>query len=183
MGQMGVTLALIVTSGYRFLGELLMSTVVVASTATSASADYTGQSFTPNVPGPNGTGSIGSATSATLSSITFGYPTSDTDDRAVTAYVHSEALDDPSDVKNLATLVSTSTGTSDANGTFGSGTYSRTFTFPGDTLQVSQKYYIYFAQDQIVCDQPDTPYSGGDALDIYGDPTDECLQFSVSMTV
>jgi hypothetical protein len=158
-----------------------MSIVVVANNSSFGSSDHVGQSFTPNNPGPNGTGSVGSATVATVASITLGYPISDTENRAATIYIHSGALDDPSDVTNPATLVSSSIGTSDANGTFGSGTYSRTYRFSQGTLQVSQQYHIYFSDIQTVSYQVDTPYSGGVALDPYGDPTDQCLQFMVTM--
>ena len=127
--------------------------------------DLGGQSFTPNVPGPNGTGTPGTATQVFLRSISLGYPNSNTALRTGKIFVYAQELTDPDQIGQLDYLVGQS-GTQVIDGTdlFGSGTYYRKFSITAG-LVPSSKYFIYFEDYQSLRYKGSSPYSGGYAQD------------------
>jgi hypothetical protein len=144
-----------------------------------------GQSFVPNLAGPNGSGSPGSATSVNLGSITIGFPSASIEIRPTQCFVYSEMLDDQSEVGQAEGRVGVSTGTDDSWTPFGSGTYARTYNFSNPTtLDPTMTYYIYFAacDEQKVTYVMPNPYNGGTAWDTDFDTGPWSLQFQVAMT-
>jgi hypothetical protein len=139
-----------------------------------------GQSFTPNVAGPGGSGNPGSATHVQLSSVVLGYLDSDTSERAATCYVYSVELTEEDQISSPANLVATSQSTSDGVA-FGSGTYSRTYNFSEQFLSVSSRYYVYFSSAQNSNANNTGPYTGGQLYDSDMLATTETAQFLVNM--
>src|SRR5207237_849833 len=121
-----------------------MTAFSVGSLSTSGNATLAGQSFTPNVPGPNGSGSPGSATQVTLVAITFGFPSSDQSHWPGNCYLFSQPLDDPT-LAAETTENRIAVNSDFVSGDLGSGTYSRKFNFQGATLNTGGVYYAYFA--------------------------------------
>lgn len=158
-----------------------MSNFSVGSVTRNHSAPMLGQSFTPNVAGPGGSGSPGTAAYAQLASLVLGYLSSDPTDRAETCYLYSVALESDDQIGLPANLVATSHNTADG-AAFGSGSYTRTFNFSGQWLSVTSKVYAYFSSSQNSNANNTGPYSGGQMYDADMLPTTESAQFLVNMT-
>jgi hypothetical protein len=139
-----------------------------------------GQSFTPNVAGPGGSGSPGTSTESQLVSLVLGYLSSDPDQRAETCFLYSASLASEDDIGSPTNLVATSLSTADG-AAFGAGSYSRTFGFNNESLSVSQKYYAYFSASQNANVNNTGPYAGGNMYDADMLPTTESAQFLVNM--
>jgi hypothetical protein len=161
-----------------------MSTFTVASFSYDGVSDLGGQSFTPNVPGPNGSGSPGAATQVFIRKISLGYPSANTSGRAQKLYVYSVELTDPAQIGQNDYLVAESSdnGTLDGTNLFGTGTYQRTFNFNAGALVPSSKYYFYFDVDQHLRMKGSAPYAGGNAQDDELNAlTNSSAQFQVEM--
>ena len=139
-----------------------------------------GESFAPNVAGPDGTGGPGSASSVSLETITVGYPSSDVAGRSDDCLIYSVVLDDQSEVGQNASLVGKSGSFTDGSD-FGANSNSRTYTFANVTLDPSKTYYFYFDIDQYLNYEDPSSYSGGHAwdADFFNCPGN--LQFQVTM--
>ena len=158
-----------------------MSNFSCASNSTNENSWLRGLSYTPNVQGPNGSGSPGSATTVKLVSVTVGCPTLAAAGEAPTCYVYSAPLDDPTDIGTPTNLVATSTSKT-IGSAFGSGTHSTTYAFSNQLLAVSAVYYVYVSADKSVCVDNGNPYTGGTAYDIYLDDDGTSAQFIIQMT-
>jgi hypothetical protein len=161
-----------------------MTTFTVALYSYDGVDDLGGQSFTPNVPGPNGSGSPGGATQVFIRKISLGYPSANTSERAEKLYVYSVELTDPAQIgqNDYLVAVSTDSGTLDGTNLFGSGTYQRTFSFNAGALVPNSKYYIYFDVDQHLRIKSAQPYAGGNAQDDQlNDLPNISVQFQVEM--
>ena len=138
-----------------------------------------GQGITPNVPGPNGSGTCPTSGTVSVQSVIIGFLTGDTSDRADTCYIYSIELDDPSEIGQSTGLVATSTGSTDSSGTtvFGNNTYIRTYSFSSNSLSPSTQYYVYYSAPQEVAYWDAGIYSGGnfydDWLDSYSNMTSQ----------
>jgi hypothetical protein len=154
----------------------------VGSFASNGSMDVYGQSFQPNVAGPDGVGSPGSATSVSLQSIVVGYASSITSVRAIDCYVYSAPLTDEGDIGTGTNLVAESFSYSDGSA-FGAGSFSRQFNFREGLLDPTQTYYFYFDSSQYLRVKSSSPYSGGsltdDTLTVLSSYD---IQFQVNMT-
>jgi hypothetical protein len=158
-----------------------MSNFSVGCTSRTHSLYALGQSLTPNVAGPSGTGGPGTANPVYLQSLIVGYPDSDTDNRAASCFVYSAPLDDPDKIGSPTNLVATSNSTSDGSA-FGSNSHTRTFNFLGSALNPAGKYYAYFSAVQTASCTPGSPYSGGQLYDDDMGATADCMQFLANMT-
>jgi hypothetical protein len=153
----------------------------VGSYTSSSSLAIGGQSFTPSIAGADGQGSLGSATSSHLESISIGYAAADTTNRSAQCWVYSVMLTDQSQVGQAENLVAASVSFLDGSA-FGSGSCSRTYAFSDATLNVNQTYYVYFQCDQYLRCQNPAPYSGGSAWDADFTAVPYDIQFQVKMT-
>jgi hypothetical protein len=144
-----------------------MATFTVASYSFDGVNDLGGQSFTPNVPGPDGSGDPGSATQVFIRRISLGYPSANTSLRTGKVYIYSVELSDAEQIGQSDYLVAESLINSVVDGTnlFGTGTYQRTFNFNAGIFVPGNKYFIYFEVDQHLRVKSATPYSGGNAQD------------------
>ncbi len=159
-----------------------MTTFSVGSFAASGTNSCYGQSFTPNVPGPNGVGSPGAATSVSLASVSIGYPSSSTTGRATTAYIYT-SIPSSSDLSTgTGSLATSDVATTDGSGMFGSSTYSRTFTFTGVPLDPTVTYFVLFPSTQSVRLKTGNPYSGGGLVNTALAVTNNDAQFDVQMS-
>ena len=159
-----------------------MSDFSVANLTTTDSIYATCQSFTPNVPGPDGSGSPGTASTVTPINIIFGYPDSNITYRARAVYVYSAPLADPSDITNPTNFVVKSNGCFDGSD-LGSGSNTRGFSFPNGThLVPSTTYYVYFDYAQSLCNAGSDVYSGGTLYDTDGEDLEDDAQFKVNMS-
>lgn len=161
-----------------------MSTFTIGVFAYDGFKDLGGQSFTPNVPGPNGTGGgPGSASQVFIRSVNLGYPNANTSGRATSVLIYSVELTDPTQIGQSdyqVAVSSTENPPVDGSGLFGSGTYSRKFTFDAGALLPGTKYYLYFDTDQVLRFKGSTPYAGGNAEDdSLADLTDASAQFQI----
>ncbi len=138
-----------------------MATFSVASFAGNASGNNRGQSFTPNVAGPDGSGSPGSASTVYLQTVSIGYPTSDTTNRQTVIYVY-DTLPTLVDLNNNGSgSIYKSISYADDTGTFGANTYSRIFSFANYSIDPTKTYYLLFAANQVLRFKTGNPYSGG----------------------
>ena len=159
-----------------------MANISVASLDFVGSTSMYGQSFTPNVVGPDGVGSVGSATQVALNQITLGYPTPLMSGNSGNMYVFDSPIQDPDD--SCSPLGATAVSSSCTDGSaFGTDSYTRTFSFSNETLQVGHTYYFYLpGADDVQYTSP-AAYSGGQAIDCEGSPADLSLRFRVDLTV
>jgi hypothetical protein len=137
-----------------------MATYTIGYNQSSAATYSRGQTFTPNVAG-TGSGIPSGVDPVYLTKITVAYNSSDTSQRANKLYLYSSK---PSltDLNNNGTgNIAESTGYSDGSA-FGTGTYTRTFTFDNFQLALSTKYYYLFATNQTLRYATNNPYSGGE---------------------
>jgi len=158
-----------------------MADFALGQFASSGTGDIQGQAFRPNVPGPNGSGSPGSATQVFLRNLTIGYNSSNPADRAEKAYIYAVELTSPDQIGKDEYKVAESDNYGDGTGLFGPGTYSRTFHFTGGAYNPALTYYAYFGWDQIANIKSGDPYSGGDAYDADLQEMDASLQFKFDM--
>jgi hypothetical protein len=144
-----------------------MATFTVASFSYDGVNDLGGQSFTPDVPGPNGSGSPGGATQVFIRKVSLGYSSANTSGRAQKLYVYSVELTDPAQIGQPDYLVAESSeiGIVDGTNLFGTGTYQRTFNFSAGAMVPNSKYYVYFDVDQHLRIKSGVPYAGGNAQD------------------
>ncbi|HUO10093.1 MAG TPA: hypothetical protein VM008_17435 [Phycisphaerae bacterium] len=140
-----------------------------------------GFSFTPNVAGPNGSGSPGSASSVSLVSIVVGCPTLPAAQEANTCYIYSVELEDPSDIGSSGNLVGQSTSMSTGHA-LGSTSYSTTYSFSGISLDPTKQYFAYFSADKNTFVDSSSPYTGGTAYDVFLEDDDASPQFQVNMS-
>lgn len=158
-----------------------MATFSVGSFGSSGSTSFRGESFTPNVAGPDGVGGPGSATTVYLQSASVGYTSSSTAGRAAIAYLYAA-------VPTLANLnnngmgsIAQSTTTTDEADLLGTGSYSRTFTFSSIALDPANQYYILFSSNQTLRYATGNPYTGGKAYNTVLAGTTNDVQFSIGM--
>ncbi len=155
----------------------------VGSFASNGSMDVYGQSFKPNVAGPDGVGSPGTATSVSLQSIVVGYASSITSVRATDCYVYSAALTDENEIGTETNLVAMSSSYTDGSA-FGTGSYTRQFNFSEGLLDPTQTYYFYFDCSQYLRVKSSSPYSGGSLTDdTFTVLSSYDIQFQVTMTI
>jgi hypothetical protein len=152
----------------------------VGNTGHVRSTGLFGQSFTPDVPGPSGSGSCGTASAVSLKSVVLGYPTANTSERSGSCYVYSAPLANAEDIGTEANLVAMTQVTVDGSD-LGSNSHTRTFTFNSESLSASSKYYVYFPDLQMVFAADNSPYAGGALYDEDMSPTSQCAQFLVNM--
>jgi hypothetical protein len=158
-----------------------MSAFTVGSFSANTNANKRGQSFTANVAGNDGTGSSGGANPVYVQSASVGYSTSNTTGRAGTAYLYS-SLPTLTDLNNSGTgALAASTGHSDGN-VFGTGTFSRTFTFDAVSIDPTAVYYVLFATNQNLRFDTNAPYSGGDLYNTSLGADSSDAQFQVALT-
>jgi len=157
-----------------------MSTFSVGSTNWSTVLAYQGQSFKPNVAGPNGSGTPGSATQAALNSIVFGFDSADP--LPSKCFIYSQPLDDPSQAGTDTTYLLGSSTSTQSGSEFGTGSTTCRFNFSGISLQVGSPYYAYFPEDHALRTQTPRCYSGGYLLDDVGSLINGTLQFMVHLT-
>ncbi|MEI8195473.1 MAG: hypothetical protein WCI73_06155 [Phycisphaerae bacterium] len=158
-----------------------MATFTVASLAFDNAGSYRGQGITPNVAGPDGTGSPGSATSVNLTDFTLGYGTSSTSGRAGVAYLY-DTLPTLSNLNSGIGAIATSSSTTDGND-FGAGSYTRKFHFSGNlSLDPTKVYYVLFPSNQSARYKNPAVYTGGDAYSSTLADTGRNLQFSADFT-
>ncbi len=156
-----------------------MQAIVVASLATDSSGYVRGESFSPSVAGPDGSGSVGSLQTVYLTSLTIGYATSDTTNRASTLYIY-DTLPSLSNLNSHSGALYSSDSTDDGSA-FGTGTFTRTFDFNYIGLDPSKTYFFLFATNQNVTLQTGNPYSGGAMESTLLVATNKDLQFQVNM--
>lgn len=155
-----------------------MSDFVVASTAFSTQDEVYGQSFKPNVPGPNGSGSPGAAKKVMINDIIIGFSEADVrDGDYLYIYDHIPLI---SQLQTGQYAIATSDTYVDGQ-EFGTGSYTRKFTFTGAWgLDPNTTYYFLFPV--VVwpnCNNPQS-YSGGTAYsDLLMPLTNSDLQFKI----
>lgn len=156
-----------------------MANFTVAMTSTDSTTTARGQSFTPNVPGPNGSGGPGSATEVYLSTFTVGYD-SDTSSRQEIAYLY-DYVPTTAQLSAGVNALLTCSGYTDGSD-FGSGSYTRTFTFTHtNVLDPTKTYYLLFPGNQNLQYTTTSQYSGGKRYNSLISPqSGSDLQFSAS---
>ena len=140
-----------------------------------------GFSFTPNVSGPDGSGSPGSATSAAMISAIVGCPSQTAAEQATKCYVYSQMLTSTDEIGSPTGLVGMSSSMS-VGQVFGSGGYSSTYQFTDMPLDPTQVYYAYFSDNTNVSVDTNAPYTGGTDYDIFMDDDGTSPQFQVNMS-
>jgi hypothetical protein len=160
-----------------------MSTITVGSFAFTGTFTSRGQSFTPNVSGPDGAGSVGDDQNVNLDLVTFGYPNATTVNRAGFCYLY-DYVPTLADLNNDGTgSLAASTGSSDEStgAVFGANTFSRTWTFEKYQLDPTKKYYLFLGISNSLRGKSGNPYSGGDEYNGTLTAQTNDLQFQVTM--
>lgn len=159
-----------------------MATFTVASLAyDNQNLTHRGQAFTPNVAGPDGTGSPGSATEVFLNDFILGYRAATTTDRAETAYLY-DTLPALADLNSGIGAIDVSSSYTDGN-VFGTDTYTRTFNFSNPvTLDPTKVYYVLFASNQTARYKNTVVYAGGAAYNNYLLDDSKTLQFKADFS-
>lgn len=157
-----------------------MATFNVGSFSSTGGANLRGQSFTPNVAGPDGSGSPGTATTVYVQSASVGFPSSDTTARATTAYLYS-SLPSLSNLNTGTGSLAVSTNYTDEQDLFGTGTFSRTHMFNNIAIDPTLQYFLLFPSNQIMRFATGSPYSGGKAYNTVLVALTTDVQFTVNM--
>jgi len=158
-----------------------MGAFSVGSFSTDGDDWLLGFSFTPNVAGPNGTGSPGTATSVTVSTVIVGCPTHAAAETAPDCYIYSIELESSDDIGSSDGLVGQNNSMSVGNA-FGSGSYSTSYGFPGISLDPTKQYFAYFSVKKNTCIDSTRPYTGGTAYDEFMGDDGTSPQFQVNMS-
>lgn len=160
-----------------------MSTITVGSFAFSGSLTSRGQSFTPSVSGPDGTGSTSGLSSVNFNQVSYGYPNATTTNRAAYCYLY-DYVPTLADLNNSGTgALAASRGSCDesAGDIFGANTFSRTWTFNPYELDPAKKYYLFLGISNALRGKSGNPYSGGDEYSGTMIAQTNDLQFQVQM--
>lgn len=162
-----------------------MADFIVAMTSDgSSSALSQGQALTPNVAGPNGSGSPGSATAVNLISFTVAFGDSDTDLWPLRAYLY-DTLPTVGQLNNDG-LYALRYSTSYVDGSaFGTGTYTRTYTF-GEPINIdpTQLHYVLLSSSAYMMYATTSLYSGGKRYNqLLAAQTNSDLQFSAEFEI
>ncbi len=140
--------------------------------STYSNSRLRGQSFTPNVLGPDGSGTAPTSGTADLQSMTFAL--NNPSDRTATTLYLFNALPTVAQADTGTGALFASTGFSDSTGVdprFGYAT--RTFTFTGASLDVSTRYFAVLNQDQNLRSGSPGLYTGGGSIYNPGTMSDE----------
>src|ERR1051326_9030870 len=122
-----------------------MSLFSIGSFSANTDGYVIGQSFKPNAPGINGSGSPGTPQQVTIADIKIGFSSTETTGRPDRVYIYSQPLTSVDQIGQAENLIADSgTSCSDGTGAFGSGTYYRQFDFSGEQLNFTSQYYAYF---------------------------------------
>jgi len=140
-----------------------------------------GLSFTPNVAGPNGSGSPGTASSVSLISVIVGCPTKAAAEQADTCFIYSVELESVSDIGSSQNCVGQSTSAT-VGSVFGSGGYSTTYAFSNVSLDPTKQYFAYFDANKNTYVDSSSPYTGGTAYDVFMEDDGTSPQFQVNMS-
>lgn len=157
-----------------------MAAFSVGSNTTDSVTWIRGLSFTPNVAGPSGTGSPGSATSVALNSLTLGCPSRAAADGAATCYIYSIELESPGDIGSATGLVGQSSCMT-VGSAFGTSSFSSAYIFSNLSLNPSSQYFAYFSDDKEADVDSSCPYTGGSTYDEFMEYGGESPQFLVNM--
>jgi hypothetical protein len=158
-----------------------MSTFTIGSFSANQTVKCFGQSFKANVAGPNGTGGgPGAANPVFIMSASIGFPTSSTSGRPTAAYIYT-SIPSKSDLSTGVGALGASTGHTDEN-LFGAGTFSRTYTFAGTSIDPATTYYLLIPSVQNLRNENPSAYAGGSFYDQNLQSQNYSLQFQISLS-